>query len=100
MRHKAKELRLKFGLTQDDVAQGTGTTKEYYGLIENGKRCGTVPYWLCYRAFYEKLGAGLTDSEFIAIVKEGVTFESESKLHKKRNRLCAVAAHVSASNEK
>lgn len=100
MRHLAKELRLKFGLTQDDVAQGTGTTKEYYGLIENGKRCGTLPYWLCYQAFYKKLGEKLTDSDLMAIAKEGVTFESESKLHKKRNRLCAVATHVGAPNEK
>lgn len=100
MRHLAKDLRLKFGLTQDDVAQGTGTTKEYYGLIENGKRCGTIPYWLCYQAFYQKLGEKLTDGDLMAIVKEGVSFESKSKLHKKRNRLCAAIAHVSASNEK
>ena len=77
MRHKAKKLREKNGLTQDQVAGKTGTTKEYYGLIENGKRVGTIPYWLRYQKKF-----GLSDAELWAIAKEGV--KSEGK-----NTVCA-----------
>lgn len=77
MRQKAKDLREKHGLTQDQVARSTGTTKEYYGLIENGKRVGTIPYWLRYQAFY-----GLTDAETWAIAKEGVKSEGKNTVCK------------------
>ena len=77
MRHKLKKLRLEYGDTQDDVARQTGTTKEYYSLIERGERVGTVPYWLRLQKFY-----GLSNAELWDIVKEGVVFEGKTKLCK------------------
>ena len=77
MRQKAKKLREKHGLTQDQVARSTGTTKEYYGLIENGKRVGTIPYWLRYQKFF-----GLSDGELWAIAKEGVKSEGKNTARK------------------
>lgn len=77
MRHKAKKLREKRGLTQDNVARSTGTTKEYYGLIENGKRVGTIPYWIRYQEEF-----GLTDAELWAIAKEGVKSEGKNTVGK------------------
>lgn len=73
MRQKAKKLREKHGLTQDQVARKTGTTKEYYGLIENGKRVGTLPYWLRYQSVFN-----LTDAEVFNIAKEGVKSEGKN----------------------
>ena len=80
MRQKLKELRDSYGDTQQFVAEQTGTTKEYYGLIENGKRKGTLPYWLRLQMFY-----GLSDAELWAIAKEGVKFERKAKIRKKRS---------------
>lgn len=77
MRQKAKDLREKHGLTQDQVARKTGTTKEYYGLIENGKRVGTIPYWRRYQKEF-----GLTDAELWAIAKEGVKSEGKNTVGK------------------
>lgn len=77
MRHKLKKLRLEYGDTQDEVARQTGTTKEYFSLIERGIRVGTVPYWLRLQKFY-----GLSDAELWGIVKEGVVFEGKTKLCK------------------
>ena len=77
MRQKAKRLRDKRGLTQEQVARKTGTTKEYYGLIENGKRVGTIPYWLRYQEEF-----GLSDAELWAIAKEGVKSESKNTVGK------------------
>ena len=73
MRQKAKDLREKHGLTQEQVARKTGTTKEYYGLIENGKRVGTLPYWLRFQAVFK-----LTGAEVWAIAKEGVKSEGKN----------------------
>lgn len=66
MRHTLRDLRLARGLTQNDVAVATGTTKEYYSLIETGRRAGTMPYWRRLQTFFE-----LMDGELWAIVKEG-----------------------------
>lgn len=77
MRQKAKDLREKHGLTQDQLAKKTGTTKEYYGLIENGKRVGTIPYWLRYQRRFK-----LTDAELWAIAKEGVKSEGKNTVGK------------------
>lgn len=77
MRHKAKALREKHGLTQDQVAKKTGTTKEYYGLIENGKRVGTLPYWLRYQKVFKLSGA-----EVWEIAKEGVRSEGKNTVCK------------------
>ena len=75
MRHELRELRLALGLTQEEVAAQTGTTKEYYSFIETGKRVGTLPYWLRLQKFFK-----LSDAEFWEIVKEGVEFEGKTKL--------------------
>lgn len=75
MRHKLKELRLKNGHTQRQVARLTGTTKEYYGLIENGKRVGVLPYWLRVQKVYK-----LTDKEVWDIAKEGVVVENKTSI--------------------
>ena len=77
MRHTLKNLRLACGLTQREMADATGTTKEYYSLIERGERVGTVPYWLRLQKFY-----GLSNAELWDIVKEGVVFEGKAKLCK------------------
>ena len=73
MRQKLRDLRINNNHTQDFVARKTGTTKEYFGLIENGKRVGTVPYWLRLQKFYK-----LTDTEIWGIVKEGVKIERKN----------------------
>lgn len=73
MRQKLKELRLAHGHTQNQLAHLSGTTKEYYGLIENGKRVGTVPYWLRLQKAYK-----LSDGELWAVVKEGVKYGRKS----------------------
>lgn len=75
MRQKAKSLREKHDLTQEQVARKTGTTKEYYGLIEKGKRVGTIPYWLRYQKKF-----GLSDAELWAIAKEGVKLEGKNTI--------------------
>ena len=77
MRQKAKKLRESRGLTQETVGRSTGTTKEYYGLIENGKRVGTIPYWVRYQEEF-----GLTDAELWAIAKEGVKSEGKNTVGK------------------
>ena len=77
MRQKAKDLREKNGLTQEQVARKTGTTKEYYGLIENGKRVGTIPYWLRYQKEF-----GLSNADLWAIAKEGVKSEGKNTVGK------------------
>lgn len=75
MRHKLRELRLKNNHTQRQVARLTGTTKEYYGLMENGKRVGVVSYWLRLQKAYK-----LTDAELWGIVKEGVKVENKTSI--------------------
>lgn len=75
MRHKLKELRTAHGHTQQEVANMTGTTKEYYGLIETGKRAGTLPYWLRLQRYYQLSGADLWD-----IAREGVNDKSNKTL--------------------
>ena len=76
-RQKLWKLRNEHGHTQDYVAQHTGTTKEYFSLIENGDRVGTLPYWLRLQAFYS-----LSNAELWEIAKEGVVFEGKTKLCK------------------
>lgn len=73
MRHKLKALRQKHGHSQRDTATATGTTKEYFGLIENGKRVGTLPFWLRVQAAYNLSGAEIWD-----IAKEGVSLEGNN----------------------
>lgn len=75
MRHKLKELRVKHGYSQRQIANLTGTTKEYYGLIENGKRVGVLPYWLRLQKAFK-----LTNAELWEIAKEGVNFESKNAI--------------------
>lgn len=75
MRRKAKKLRDLHGATQEQVARKTGTTKEYYGLIEKGKRVGTIPYWVRYQIAF-----GLSDAELWAIAKEGVKSEGKNTI--------------------
>ena len=75
MRQKMIEARKAKGWTQREAAEATGTTKEYYGLLENGKRVGTVPYWLRWQKVFKKSNAELWD-----VVKEGVIFEGKTKL--------------------
>lgn len=75
MRQKMIEARKALGWTQRQAAEATGTTKEYYGLLENGKRVGTVPYWLRWQKAFKKGNAEMLD-----IIKEGVVFEGKSKL--------------------
>lgn len=77
MRHKLKTLRTDAGLTQEELANKTGTTKEYYSYIENGKRVGTLPYWLRVQRYFK-----LSNAELWDMAKEGVVFESKSKLYK------------------
>lgn len=77
MRQKLKELRLHYGHTQDQVAVKTGTTKEYYGLIENGRRVGTLPYWLRLQKVYK-----LSDEKLWSIAKEGVSSEGNNTTRK------------------
>ena len=74
MRQKMIEARKKRNWTQRQAAEATGTTKEYYGLLENGKRVGTVPYWLRWQKAFKT-----TDAETYAVVKEGVKFERKNK---------------------
>lgn len=74
MRQKLQELRLGAGLTQDQIARKTGTTKEYYSCIERGERVGTLPYWIRLQKFFK-----LKDAELWALAKEGVVFENKSK---------------------
>ncbi len=38
-----KELRQKLGLSQSEMAVKCGVSRQYYGLIEDGKR--KVPVW-------------------------------------------------------
>ena len=77
MRQKMLAARRLKGWSQRQAAEATGTTKEYYGLLENGKRVGTIPYWLRWqRAF--KVG----NAELWEVVKEGVVFEGKTKLCK------------------
>ena len=73
MRLKLKELRQKHGHSQRDTASSTGTTKEYFGLIENGKRVGTLPFWLRLQASYK-----LSNAEIWEIAKEGVKLEGNN----------------------
>ena len=78
MRHKMIEARKAKGWSQRQAAEATGTTKEYYGLLENNKRVGTVPFWLRWQIAF-----GKNDAETHEVVKEGVIFEGKSKLQKK-----------------
>lgn len=73
MRLKLKELRQRHGHSQRDAANGTATTKENFGFIENGKRIGTLPFWLRLQAFYE-----LSNAEIWDIAKEGVSLENNN----------------------
>lgn len=75
MRQKMLAARKLKGWSQRQAAEATGTTKEYYGLLENGKRVGTVPYWLRWQRAFKVSNAELWD-----IVKEGVVFEGKTKL--------------------
>ena len=75
MRQKLRDLRLANNHTQDYVARKTGTTKEYYGLIETGKRVGTLPYWLRLQRFYK-----LSNEELWGMAREGVKFERKNKV--------------------
>lgn len=77
MRHKMIECRKAKGWTQREAAEATGTTKEYYGLLENGKRVGTIPFWLRWQRVFEKGNAEMLD-----IIKEGVVVEGKRKLCK------------------
>ena len=38
MRAYLRQLRMEFGMTQQDVADCIGVSKQYYGMIENGER--------------------------------------------------------------
>lgn len=73
MRHKLRRLREASKHTQNDVAMHTKTTKEYYGLIENNKRVGTLPFWLRLQKFYK-----LSNAELWEIAKEGVSSEGKN----------------------
>lgn len=79
MRHKLKALRLELGLTQAQMARLMGTTKEYYGLIENGKRVGTVPNWIRLQRAISRKYRTLSNAELWEVVKEGVKFERKNK---------------------
>jgi len=76
-RQKLFALRTDHGHTQEYVANHTGTTKEYFSLIENGDRVGTLPYWLRLQKFY-----CLSNAELWEMAKEGVVFESKTKFYK------------------
>jgi transcriptional regulator with XRE-family HTH domain len=76
-RFKMIDLRAKKGWSQRQAAEATGTTKDYYGLLENGKRVGTVPFWVRFAKVYK-----LSNAELWEIAKEGVVVEGKTKLCK------------------
>lgn len=80
MRHKLRELRLELGLTQSQMARLMGTTKEYYGLIENGKRVGTVPNWIRLQRGLSRKFKPINNGEMFEYIKEGVKFERKNKV--------------------
>ena len=77
MRQKMIEARKARGWTQRQAAEATGTTKEYYGLLENSKRVGTVPYWIRWQMAF-----GKGNAEMLEVIKEGVVIEDKDKLYK------------------
>ena len=73
MRQILRELRVKYDYTQNEMAKRLGITRTTYCGIENGKRKGSLSFWLgVIRAFPEK------EAEILAILKEREEHEEQA----------------------
>lgn len=58
-----KVLRVKKGLTQEQMAQRMGWSRQYYAKTENGHSRGTITFWSQLQAAF-----GVPDEEMWPIV--------------------------------
>lgn len=64
MRMALKLLRVARGMTQDEAAVAAGYNRQYWQLVESGKKDGSVDYWKgVQRAF------GIADTEMWSVMQ-------------------------------
>ena len=53
MREELKRLRVTNFLTQEQMAKKLGVSRNNYAMIEQGKRTGSVDFWLTLRTKFK-----------------------------------------------
>lgn len=65
-----KVLRARFSLTQDDIAQKLGISRQMYSRIEKGQSDGTIQFWGKIQRIF-----GLTGEEMWHLIYDKTTAE-------------------------
>lgn len=67
IRTKLAEYRVQLGFTQEMLAEKVGCTKQLLNNIENGRRLGTIKFWLKLQK-----SLCLSNDELVELMKESV----------------------------
>ena len=73
-----KVLRAKEGLTQKQLADKLGYTREHLAEIERGAKCGSFEFWAGVRVAFD-----IPEKEFLNIISERVFIAYEKKKARK-----------------
>lgn len=60
-----QKARIDLGMTQEQMAQALNTSMTSYCMIENGKREGTIAFWMKFKKL-----TGMNDSNLIEVMQD------------------------------